>query len=392
MLAPTPQDADGQASPVVDTKNLAVFRTRRTAADLQRKFHERIRRHITNGLKAANIAGLGPDHVTEPLLEYGVARSKKRLSVDDQDFTTMIRKAQKAAHRCACGKEVTPQDIRNQLEMVSEIAASTLEESEDRAVNDMAGRFVDRSGIFEQELFQGPNRLYFDLPQGESLIAPQIDEALGALGYTEMDYVEGTIKNAYGDRTKIGKALQKHKLTDLYDQFQKDEARADPAVVMISREAEDVARMSTNRDWKTCIVAGSHRFNRHMPEDLEHGMLVAYLVRPNDPEAHEPMAVMNLKPYSNDEQGTILVPNRPYGTSDSRFPSFVKEVIDATVNRDKTGTFTMPRTMLSDDLDYEVERKADGTITSAITMLPPEPKQTGRVVPEGTKLGDKITI
>ena len=129
-----------------------------------------------------------------------------------------------------------------------------------------------------------------------------------------------------------------------------------------------------------------------MPEDLKHGMLVAYLIRPNDPEAHEPMAVMNLKPYSNDEQGTILVPNRPYGVSDDRFPTFVKQVVDATVNRDKTGTFTMERSMLSDDLDYEVERIADGTIYSNLTLMPPEPKQTGRKLDPGTKLGDRIAI
>ena len=104
------------------------------------------------------------------------------------------------------------------------------------------------------------------------------------------------------------------------------------------------------------------------------------------------MARMNLKTYANEAGEEILVPYKVYGKADDRFPAFVKSVIDETVNAGKTGTFTLPQTLLTDDLDYQVERDADGNLYSNLTLMPDPPKQTGRKLPEGTKLGDRIRL
>ena len=377
-------------STVLDVSEINCFRSRKTAQCLQDSFHQRIAKHVRAGI------GDLPDDWQEqaiPLLvDYGITRSKKRLSVEPEDFSRLAVQAEKLARRRNGGKPVDLVGFVDNLRDAVEIAQVTLEDAEDRAVNNMVADNQDRPAFYDERLFRGEDRVYLELPQPESEIAPRIAEALGAHGYGELDYKGGFIRNPHGDMARIGKALKKYKLTDLCEDFMRDPARADPAMVMISRKTEDVARMSTARDWSSCVVAGSHRFEKHMPEDLQRGTLVAYLVRPNDPEAHEPMARMNLKTYANEAGEEILVPYKVYGKADERFPVFVKSVIDETVNAGKTGTFTLPQTLLTDDLDYQVERDVDGNLYSNLTLMPDPPKQTGRKLPEGTKLGDRIRL
>ena len=380
--------------------DLACFRSRRAAAGLQAAFFDRLARHARAGLAQSDVPEVWREQVMPALLDYGVMRSKKRLSVEATDFAQLLQQAERLDRRRAgAGERVGegaapagPERFLHSLRDVVETAYFTLQESEDRAVDAMVARHQDRPAFYDRELFRGEDRLYFDLPKPDSKVAPQIQAALTERGYGELDYENGLVRNPYGDNARIGKALQKLKLLDLYDAFKEDPARHDPMVVMLSRRSEDVARMSTGREWSRCIVAGSARFERHMPADLKHGVLVAYLVRPNDPEAHEPVARIGLKPYRNEAGQTILVPNKVFGKADERFSAFVKSVVEEAVNAGKTGTFHLDRSMLSDDLDYQVERGADGTISSKLTLMPEPPVPTGRQLPPGTRIGDRITI
>ena len=90
--------------------------------------------------------------------------------------------------------------------------------------------------------------------------------------------------------------------------------------IVISRHLHDVAGMSTNQGWTSCMNLDSGLYKENVPEEVKHGTHVAYLVHKHDHKAEKPIARIALKPYINDQGKKILRPeNKTYGTSNSNF-------------------------------------------------------------------------
>jgi hypothetical protein len=83
--------------------------------------------------------------------------------------------------------------------------------------------------------------------------------------------------------------------------------------VVISRDALDIARMSTGRRWTSCMTKGDVNYH-YVPHEIEAGTLVAYLVHKDDKQIEYPLMRVLLKPFRNKQGETILVPNRVYPT------------------------------------------------------------------------------
>ena len=75
-------------------------------------------------------------------------------------------------------------------------------------------------------------------------------------------------------------------------------------MVVISRKAEDIAGMSTDRRWKSCMELPGYDknrmegggFNSHLFYDIKLGTIVAYLIRKEDKDIEDPLARIAIKP------------------------------------------------------------------------------------------------
>jgi hypothetical protein len=130
--------------------------------------------------------------------------------------------------------------------------------------------------------------------------------------------------------------------------------------VVISRDPIDIAGMSTGRRWELCTAKEGHDgrqgSNYHIvPNEIEEGRLVAYLVHQDDEKLEYPLMRVLLKPFHNDQGETILVPNNIYtsaiqGNSATidRLLHTVRDFLTQQVNHGKSGSFTMNEGVYSD--------------------------------------------
>jgi len=117
------------------------------------------------------------------------------------------------------------------------------------------------------------------------------------------------------------------------DAFNSDPIRAAQGdhVMVVTRNKYDVAGMSTNQGWSSCMnmVDGCNR--RFLQHDIQNGTLTAYLAHKNfDEKGVRPIARVNAKRFDSDDgQHTTFVPESShYGTAHSTFKNAVKEFFD----------------------------------------------------------------
>ncbi len=181
----------------------------------------------------------------------------------------------------------------------------------------------------------GTDRLTIPLsdPSDKKLEAPSsIKDHLAKHGVEVHDYVNGHAKDKYGRMMKIGKALQQTNApAELINHFNSDPERANAKQhanlqVVVSRHPYDVAGMSTNRAWTSCMdmdckkkgnISNAHYLHR----EIKNGTHVAYLTQKGDDDVKHPVARIALKPFTS-EDGThhLLRPeNKQYGSAASSF-------------------------------------------------------------------------
>lgn len=136
---------------------------------------------------------------------------------------------------------------------------------------------------------------------------PDVKKHLENNGYQISDYKSGFANDKYGRSVSIGKILNKTKAPqDIVSSFINDPQRAASTVekpkIIFSRHPYDVAGMSTDRGWRSCMTMGSGCNQHYLEDDIKQGTHVAYLVRPGDDDIKKPMARIALKPFRADEQ------------------------------------------------------------------------------------------
>lgn len=164
---------------------------------------------------------------------------------------------------------------------------------------------------------KGQDRIEIPLEMEEKPAVPHpaVKEHLENNGYTINDYKAGFATDKYGRSVSIGKILNKTKApAEVTDAFMNDPQRAASSIaqpkIVISRHPHDVAGMSTDRGWRSCMEMGgpntaggiNQRFLQH---DIQNGTHVAYLVRPDDNDIKKPMARIALKPFHSDDENVV---------------------------------------------------------------------------------------
>ena len=178
--------------------------------------------------------------------------------------------------------------------------------------------------------------------EGDVEAHPHVKNYLENNGYKIKHYKKGLATDKYGRDVNIGKALQKTNAPELVNKaYINDPNRAsgkhNNLQVVITKHPYDVAGMSTDRGWESCMTMGDCNYNNHgkgsnakyLPLDIQQGTHVAYLTHAGDHKAEDPIARIALKPfhsYHAHETHTILRPEHTiYGDGGPAFEQTVKK-------------------------------------------------------------------
>lgn len=185
-------------------------------------------------------------------------------------------------------------------------------------------------------------------------------------GYEVHDYHAGQVKDKYGRIMKLGKALSATKAPDhIVRQFTNDPDRtnknSDTHQIVISRHPHDVAGMSTDRGWTSCMHMQDGSNREYLKHDIAHGTHVAYLTRKGDDDIKNPIARIALKPFishnEEDEHHSILRPEiATYGEGTDAFEHTVnKWSREKFPMSDKHAAYRMPDGLYHDGLPHRLD-------------------------------------
>lgn len=207
------------------------------------------------------------------------------------------------------------------------------------------------------DIFDGKYRLYLPLIDSDpSNVVPNssVKRTLAKLGMEITDYVSGYAikKDEPNSRTyRIGKVLADPRFgidPSVKQKFDQDPSRINPknTMVVISRHPYDIAGMSTNRGWSSCMNLNQDESNAHyIPLEIKQGTVVAYLIRSDDKNIKRPIARVAIKPFvniANNKDIAFGVDEVVYGTTSD---AFIKTVINwadkVNQSRKLSGVYTL---------------------------------------------------
>lgn len=202
----------------------------------------------------------------------------------------------------------------------------------------------------------------------QNSIARHVLFRLSTMGYKTDDYLSGLAyhKDAPDRKLKINKIFQKHDIHNEGTQFRNKSGgwltlsqayAADPdraskgseKQIVISRNRYDVAGMSTDRGWTSCMNLLDGCNKHYVKHDLRHGTLTAYLTNKGDDDIQSPKARLNIKQFTTYNGPSAFIPeNRAYGSAPESFKSAVKEWADKNYPR-KPGIYAKKAELYNDD-------------------------------------------
>ena len=102
--------------------------------------------------------------------------------------------------------------------------------------------------------------------------------------------------------------------------------------IIISHNPRDIALMSTDRNWHSCM--GVDGINSHyVPLDIEHGTIIAYATKENDPYIENPIGRALLKPYIDKNGRVFFKAHKTYGNVYQGFLSEVNKIANSDLNQ-----------------------------------------------------------
>ena len=157
--------------------------------------------------------------------------------------------------------------------------------------------------------------------------------ALKDLGYKIIDYKKGLAGNIENPKRqmRIGKLLQKGKKDVMKKDYDSDSLRSaskNEYEIVISRHPYDLAGMSTNRGWTSCMNIDDGEYKRYVGRDIKSGTIIAYAIKKGDRNIKDPVGRVLIKPFTNKEnpKETFLgVEGTVYGTAPDGFKYTITE-------------------------------------------------------------------
>jgi hypothetical protein len=217
-------------------------------------------------------------------------------------------------------------------------------------------------------LFKGKYRLYFPLESSTSNIIPnkQVVDFLDSNGFAVKDYANNLAIDTKGREKRIGSIIAKNPtIKKLYDN---DPARQGSKVkshqiVVISRHPYDIAAMSTDRGWTSCMNIRDGENKHYIPIEIEAGTIIAYLIDKNDKNINDASARVLIKPFisvnaneyarvHSDDDILLGINKSVYGNASPEFLTTVKTWVNS-VNKSRVmnGVFILHPGVYWDDKD-----------------------------------------
>jgi len=168
------------------------------------------------------------------------------------------------------------------------------------------------------------------------------------------DYIKGYVKK---DKQlySIGRLIKD--FPELLKVFSNDPLRSSGSLlVVISKHPYDIAGMSTDRAWPSCMdISKGTSQSRYVKEDIKHGTLIAYLISNQDKNINRPLARILLKPYthtaSDGKKLVVYNVGKLYGLKNDYFIHTVKKWVKDNINSKVDGLYHRNKELYPDSND-----------------------------------------
>lgn len=135
-----------------------------------------------------------------------------------------------------------------------------------------------------------------------------VEEALRARNIEIVDYIAGTGKDSQGRVVRIGRNLKDPDVKRAFDSDPNRKSLTNATrsnqLICISMHPYDIAGMSTDRGWTSCMNLKDGSNKKYVKQDVAGGTLIAYLIEPKDRNINKPIARALAKPYF-ERQGNL---------------------------------------------------------------------------------------
>ena len=218
----------------------------------------------------------------------------------------------------------------------------------------------DYDANIHDNVFNGKSRIYAPLEvqpsdSGEEISSTQkeLQNTISNLGYEIDDYKHGLAKKSSdpSKKIKIGKLIKDKELLNKFanDPIRAATRQASPLEVVFSRDPTDIAGMSTDRGWVSCMDLddGTTVNNKYIPADIKNGAIIAYLIRENDKNIDNPLARILIKPYYY-KNHMVLFPDNVYGTNVAGFREVVDKFCKFANSNSPEGNYRLRKSSYSD--------------------------------------------
>jgi hypothetical protein len=165
-----------------------------------------------------------------------------------------------------------------------------------------------------------------------------------------------------GSEKDLGRKAELQSIKKAFDADpQRAATKTTGKLIVISRHPYDVAGMSTDRGWKSCmhLVDG---INRHyVLRDVKQGSIIAYLINADDVNVNKPLARILIKPYQEkgNPKNLAMMGDAVYGTAPASFKTQVDAWINQNYNQDKTGLFCLAPGLYRDVIPTQMKLVTD---------------------------------
>ena len=184
--------------------------------------------------------------------------------------------------------------------------------------------------------------------------------------WTTLDTIKQAIKK--DAQTKFDKLMQEYDAIPEVKHYRQNKDKS--YYLVFSKHSYDIAGMSTDRGWTSCMNLYGGMNNKYIQYDIQEGTLVVYLVSEDDLNITNPSARISIKPFvnSNDSNDVYYQPeNRVYGTAPAAFEETVNNLIDS-VQPGKEGLFRLIDTLYCDSTT-QVVKFSDPDIAKKVNEL-----------------------
>lgn len=212
------------------------------------------------------------------------------------------------------------------------------------------------------------DRVYFPFSkQGgmvtqESPVKKEVEMALQGTEFKLKDYKTAVAIDKYGRDVKLGKALTKIGKGALVNKVNSDKTREGAQqtdfMIVFSKHPYDVAGMSTDRGWTSCMNVYGGANKEYVSQDIKEGSFICYITKPSDTNLNNPVGRVLIKPFinTNDKNDVLYSPEqKSYGTVPSNFLPTVDAVIED-VQGEKIGSFELEQSLYCDSSDGQIMR------------------------------------